>query len=256
MKFKGIIMAGGKGTRLAPLTKIMNKHLLPVYRKPIIFYSLATLIYAGVKEILIICNEGDDIYFKKILKDVIKKNKMKIFYKVQATTGKGIADGLMISQDFINQADKIAFILGDNFFYGRLFPDLLKNHLNKKTSNSFIFISEVSNPENYGVAYFDKKKLIKIVEKPNKPKSNFAVTGLYLYNSNVIDVLNQVKPSKRGELEITSVNNALLKKRRLNYINIGRGTTWFDLGNYENIHDCSEYVRILEKRQGLKVCDI
>ena len=256
MNVKGIIMAGGKGTRLAPLTKIINKHLLPIYNKPMIYYSLSTLIYAGVKEVLIICNDGDEPLFNKILKEIIKKYKIKIYYQIQQNTGGGIAEGLMISQDFIRQSDKIVFILGDNFFYGRLFPQLINSYLIKKTNKSYIFVSQVNNPKDYGVAYFKQNKLIKIVEKPSNPKSNFAVTGLYIYDKNVLKVINKVKPSHRNELEITSVNNALLNNNHLNYVDIGRGTTWFDLGSYENIYQCSEFIQILEKRQGLKVCDL
>ena len=256
MKVKGIIMAGGRGTRLAPLSKIINKHLLPIYNKPMIYYSLSTLIYAGVKEVLIICNNGDEPLFSQILKEIIKKYKIKIYYQIQQNTGGGIAEGLMIGKDFIKRADKIVFILGDNFFYGRLFPQLINSYLIKKTNKSYIFVSQVNNPKEYGVAYFKQKKLIKIVEKPSNPKSNFAVTGLYIYNKNVLKVINKVKPSRRNELEITSVNNALLNYNHLNYVDIGRGTTWFDLGSYENIYQCSEFIQILEKRQGLKVCDL
>ena len=256
MKFRGIIMAGGKGTRLAPLTKIINKHLLPIYNKPMIYYSLSTLIYAGIKEVLIICNEGDESLFNQILKEIIKKYKIKIHYQIQQNAGRGIAEGLIISKDFIMQADKIVFILGDNFFYGRLFSQLINSYLIKKTNKSYIFVSQVNNPKEYGVAYFKKKKLIKIVEKPSNSKSNFAVTGLYIYNKNVLEVMNKIKPSHRDELEITSVNNALLKNNHLDYVDIGRGTTWFDLGSYENIYQCSEFIQILEKRQGLKVCDL
>jgi glucose-1-phosphate thymidylyltransferase len=256
MKFRGIIMAGGKGTRLAPLTTIINKHLLPIYNKPMIYYSLSTLIYAGIKEVLIICNDGDEPLFSQILKKIIKKYKIKIYYQIQQNAGRGIAEGLIISKDFIMQADKIFFVLGDNFFYGRLFPQLINSYLIKKTNKSYIFVSQVNNPKEYGVAYFKQKKLIKIVEKPSNSKSNFAVTGLYIYNKNVLEVMNKIKPSHRDELEITSVNNALLKNNHLDYVNIGRGTTWFDLGSYENIYQCSEFIQILEKRQGLKVCDL
>ena len=200
MKFRGIIMAGGKGTRLAPLTKIINKHLLPIYNKPMIYYSLSTLIYAGIKEVLIICNAGDELLFSQILKEIIKKYKIKIYYQIQQNTGGGIAEGLIISQDFIRQSDKIVFILGDNFFYGRLFPQLINSYLIKKTNKSYIFVSQVNNPKEYGVAYFKRKKLIKIVEKPTNPKSNFAVTGLYIYDKNVLEVLNKIKSSNRNEL--------------------------------------------------------
>ena len=256
MKIKGIIMAGGRGTRLQPLTHIINKHLVSVYNKPMIYYSLSVLIYSGIKDILIICNKGDQIFFDKILLSVIKKHKLKISYKVQENTGGGIAEGLILAKSFIEQCDKCLFILGDNFFYGRLFPNLIKQYLNQKNKNSYIFLSNVSNPKDYGVAYLKKNKLTNIIEKPKNPTSNLAVTGLYLYNKNVLNILTNIKPSKRNELEITSVNNLLLKQKKLDYINIGRGTVWFDLGTYENIYNCSEFIRILEKRQGIKISDL
>lgn len=256
MKVRGIIMAGGHGSRLMPLSNIINKHFLPIYNKPMIFYSLSTLIYAGIKEILIICNAGDDISYKILLREIIKKNKIKVYFKIQENKGGGIAEGLIISQDFINQADKIVFILGDNFFYGRLFPQLLISQIYKKDNKSNIFLSEVSNPKDYGVAYFKNKKLDKIIEKPKNPKSNFVVTGLYLYHKNILEFLSQIKLSRRKEFEITSLNNILLKNNLLNFTNIGRGTAWFDLGTYENIYHCSEYIQVLEKRQGLKICQL
>lgn len=256
MKTMGIIMAGGKGTRLKPLTNIINKHLVPVYNKPMIFYSISTLIYSGIKEILIICNDGDELFFKKSLSDVVKRNKIKISYAVQRNTGRGIAEGLILAKNFIQKCNKIVFILGDNFFYGRLFPELIKSYLNKKNKNSTIFLSKVSNPKDYGVAYLKNKKLNKIIEKPKKPTSNMAVTGLYIYHQDVLKILNRIKPSKRNELEITAVNNQLLKKKQLNYADIGRGTVWFDLGTFDNIYLCSEYVRLMEQRQGLKISNI
>ena len=256
MKSRGIIMAGGRGTRLQPLTHIINKHLVSVYDKPMIYYSLSVLIYSGIKDILIICNKGDQTFFDKILLSVIKKHKLKISYKVQENIGGGIAEGLILAKSFIEQCDKCLLILGDNFFYGRLFPDLIKQYLNQKNKNSYIFLSNVSNPKDYGVAYLKNNKLTNIIEKPKNPTSNLAVTGLYLYNKNVLNILTNIKPSKRNELEITSVNNLLLKQKKLDYINIGRGTVWFDLGTYENIYNCSEFIRILEKRQGIKISDL
>jgi glucose-1-phosphate thymidylyltransferase len=256
MKIKGIIMAGGKGTRLKPLTHIINKHFVSIYNKPMIYYSLSVLIYSGIKDILIICNEGDQIYFDKILINIIKKNKIKISYQVQENTGGGIAEGLILAKSFIEQCDKFLFILGDNFFYGRLFPDLIKKYLKQKNKNSYIFLSNVSNPKDYGVAYFKKNKLTKIIEKPKNPNSNLIVTGLYLYNRNVLNILNKIKPSQRNELEITSVNNFLIKQKKLYYVNIGRGTVWFDLGTYEDIYNCTEFIRILEKRQGILISDL
>ena len=249
-------MAGGKGTRLKPLTNIINKHLVPVYNKPMIFYSISTLIYSGIKEILIICNNGDELFFRKSLSDVVKRNRIKITYAVQTNTGGGIAEGLILAKKFIQKCNKIIFILGDNFFYGRLFPQLIKSYLNKKNKSSTIFLSKVSNPKDYGVAYLRNKKLNKIIEKPKKPTSNMAVTGLYIYHQDVLKILNRIKPSKRNELEITAVNNHLLKKKQLNYADIGRGTVWFDLGTFDNIYLCSEYVRLMEQRQGLKISNI
>lgn len=256
MKTIGIVMAGGKGTRLKPLTDIINKHLVPVYNKPMIFYSISTLIYSGIKEILIICNDGDEFSFNKSLSDVIKRNNIKIYYASQKNIGGGIAEGLIIAKDLIQDCNKIVFILGDNFFYGRLFPQLIQNYLNKKDKNSTVFLSKVSNPQDYGVAYFKNKKLNKIVEKPKNPSSDMAVTGLYIYHQNVLKIINDIKPSKRNELEITSVNNHLLKIKQLNCVDIGRGTVWFDLGTFENIYLCSEYVRLMEQRQGLKISNI
>jgi glucose-1-phosphate thymidylyltransferase len=256
MKIKGIIMAGGTGTRLKPLTNIINKHLLAIYDKPMIFYSLSLLIYAGVKEILIICNKNDEVFFKRILNEVEFRHKLIIRYQLQLNTGGGIAEGLMLSKDFIFKAKKIIFLLGDNFFYGRAFPQQVKQVLKKKTTRSCIFLSEVSNPRDYGVAYLNKNKLTKIIEKPKNNKSNLAVTGLYVYHKNVLKFLSTIRPSKRREFEITSINNMLLKKNYLDYVRIGRATTWFDLGSFENIHQCAEFVRLIEKRQGQRISDI
>ena len=249
-------MAGGTGSRLAPLTNIINKHFLPVYNKPMIFYPLSTLVYAGIKEILIVCNPGDDLLYEKILKVVCNKHKLKIHYRIQNKIGAGIAEGLLISKNFIERTDKVAFILGDNFFYGTFFSKTLNKYLINKERKSFIFLSEVSNPKEYGVPCFNKQKLLKIIEKPTKPQTNIAVTGLYIYDKSVTKILNLIRPSQRSELEITSVNNLLLEANNLDYIRIGRGTAWFDLGNYENILDCAELIKLLEKRKGLKVCNL
>lgn len=256
MLTRGIIMAGGKGKRLKPLTDITNKHFIPIYNKPMIFYSMSLLIYAGVKEILIMCNEADIVFYKKILNMVEKKHSIKIYYKCQKNVGGGIAEGLTQNIDFISNTNKIVLILGDNFFYGRSFPFQVKKTLKLKSNKSTIFLSEVINPKNYGVAYLKKNKLLKIIEKPKNSKSNMAVTGLYVYDKNVLNFIKNLKSSKRNELEITSVNNILLKKGYLNFQRIGRATTWFDLGSFENIYQCSEFVRLIEKRQGLKIADI
>ena len=249
-------MAGGRGIRLKPLTNIVNKHLLTVYDKPMIFYPLSLFIYAGIKEILIICNEGDDILFKKIINFLQSKYNINIYFKIQNNLGKGIAEGLLVGKDFIANSKKIAFILGDNFFYGRSFPQQLNQLLKNKTKKSFVFLSEVSNPKDYGVAYLERDKITKIIEKPKNTRSNLAVTGLYVYDQNILDFVKKIKPSQRGELEITTVNNILLKSGYLNYLKIGRGVTWFDLGSFENIFQCSEFVRLIEMRQGQKISDI
>jgi len=256
MSTKGILMAGGKGKRLKPLTDITNKHFILIYNKPMIYYSMSLLIYAGIKEILIMCNEADIISYKQIFNQVEKKHSIKIYYRYQKNIGGGIAEGLTQNVDFISNTKKIALILGDNFFYGRSFPLQVKKTLNLKSNKSTIFLSEVINPKNYGVAYFNKNKLLNIIEKPKNSKSNMAVTGLYVYDKNILKFIKNIKPSKRNELEITSVNNMLLKKGYLNYQRIGRATTWFDLGSFENIYQCSEFVRLIEKRQGLKIADI
>jgi glucose-1-phosphate thymidylyltransferase len=256
MKIKGIIMAGGTGTRLKPITNIINKHLLNIYNKPMIFYSLSLLIYSGVKDILIICNKGDDIIFKNILETSKSKYNLTLNYRIQSNLGGGIAEGLTLSKDFITNSKKIAFILGDNFFYGKSFPQQLSQILKTKNNKSFIFLSEVSNPQDYGVAYFKKKKLAKIIEKPKNKKSNLAVTGLYVYDENILKFIKKIKTSKRKELEISTVNNILLKKGYLNYIKIGRGITWFDLGSFESIYECSEFVRLIEIRQGHKISNL
>ena len=254
---KAIIMAGGSGTRLKPLTNYLNKHLLPVYNKPMIFYPLSLLIYAKVKEILIICNQEDLKTFRKILFSYQKKYKILIKFKIQTKKGGGIAEGLILGKNFLSNAKKFALILGDNFFFGKEFPKILNTKLNEKSKNSCVFLSKVSDPKNYGVAYLNKKKEInKIIEKPKNPKSSFVITGLYVYHVEVLRLLKQLKPSKRGELEITSLNKILLKQKKLDYVLNGRGTTWFDLGTYDNIYQCSEFVKLIETRQGLKIFNL
>jgi len=256
MKIKGIIMAGGKGNRLKPVTNVINKHFLNIYNKPMIYYPLSVLIYLGVKEILIVCNKGDDVNFKKILDATERRNKITIKYKIQSNVGGGIAEGLILNKDFISNSKKIVFILGDNFFFGRSFPQQLNKILISKNNKSFIFLSEVSNPQDYGIAYFKENKLFKIIEKPKNKKSNLAVTGLYIYDQNVFNFIKRIKPSKRNELEISSINNILLKNGYLNHLRIGRAVTWFDLGSFENIYQCSEFIRIIESRQGQKISNI
>ncbi len=256
MKNFGIIMAGGKGTRLNPITQNINKHLLPVYDKPMIFYSLSVLIYANIKNILIICNEGEIDKFKKLLTPIEKKNKISIRYRIQKNVGRGVIEGLKLSKPFVKKVQKIILMLGDNFFYGHEFPKNLEKIIKKRSNKSYIFLSEVNNPQDYGIAYLKKNKIDNIIEKPKNFKSNLAITGLYVYNKNIFNLLKKIKPSKRNELEISSLNKLLLKKNHLNYVRIGKGTSWFDLGGYENIFQCSELIRLIEKRQGIKISNI
>lgn len=256
MKNYGIIMAGGKGKRLNPVTQNINKHLLPVYDKPMIFYSLSVLIYANIKNILIICNEGEIDKFKKLLTPVEKKNKISIKFHTQKNIGRGIVEGLKLSKPYVNKANKIILMLGDNFFYGREFPKNVKKIIKKKNNKSYVFLSEVSNPQDYGIAYLKQNKIDNIIEKPKNFKSNLAITGLYVYNKNIFNLLKKIRPSKRNELEISSLNKILLKKNLLNYAKIGKGTSWFDLGSYENIFQCSELIRLIENRQGIKISNI
>lgn len=256
MKAKGIILLGGKGTRLKPVTDYISKHLLPVYDKPMVYYSLSSLIYSNIKEILIICNSSDIVTYKTLLNPIAKKYNIEFSFKIQKNIGGGIAESLLIGSEFIKDCEKIILILGDNFFYGREFPKILKKSISKK-NKSYVFLSPVKNTKNFGVAYLDRnKKLSKIIEKPVNSISNLVVTGLYIYSRSHINNLSKIKRSKRGELEITSLNKILLKNNKLDYINLGQGITWFDLGSFENIYSCSEFIRILEKRQGLKISDI
>ena len=252
---KGIILLGGKGKRLKPLTNYLSKHLLPVYNKPMFYYSLSTLIYANIKEILIICNEKDLQIYKKILIPISKKHNIKFLFEIQKNPAGGVAECLKIGSQFIKSCKRFVLILGDNFFFGREFPKILRRAINKK--KSFIFLSSVNNPKNFGIAKFNKKnKLIKIIEKPTSIFSNLAVTGLYVYNSSSISILKSIKRSKRGELEITSFNNALIKKNSLDYINLGLGITWFDLGTFSNLYECSEFVKLQESRKGIQISKI
>ena len=252
---KGIILLGGKGKRLKPLTDYFSKHLLPVYNKPMFYYSLSTLIYANIKEILIICNKKDLPIYKKIVAPISKKRKIKFLFEIQKNPGGGVAECLKIGSQFIKTCKRFVLILGDNFFFGREFPKILMRAINKK--KSFVFLSSVNNPKNFGIAKFNKKnKLIKIIEKPTSIFSNLAVTGLYVYNSSSISNLKSIKRSKRGELEITSFNNALIKKNSLDYINLGFGITWFDLGSFSNLYECSGFVKLQEIRKGIQIAKI
>ncbi|WP_440657144.1 sugar phosphate nucleotidyltransferase [Candidatus Pelagibacter sp. HIMB1509] len=252
MVTKGIILAGGKGTRLRPVSDYISKHLLPVYNKPMIYYSISVLIYAGIKNILIICNEGDDLVYRKLTQPISEKYRVNFNFKIQRNPVGGIAESFLIGSEFIKNTDKVALMLGDNFFYGREFPALLKKTL--KDKKSYIFLCPVKNPKEFGIVYLNKKnKIIKIIEKPKNNFSNLAVTGLYIYNSKELKNVKKLKRSKRGELEITSLNNILIKNKKLNYINLGRGITWFDMGTFDKLYECSEFIKLIENKQGFEI---
>ena len=250
---KGIILAGGLGTRMSPLTKAVNKQLLPLYDKPLIYYPLSVLMLAGIKKILIIVNKGQLNQFRKILPE---KNNLglSIEYKEQLKPG-GLPQAFTIGEKFISK-DSVSLILGDNFFYGQSLTQILKKNINIKTGAK-IFIHPVKNPHLYGVATLDKnKKVINLVEKPKKTKSNFAVTGLYFFDNNVVKFTKKLKPSKRGELEIIDLLNFYKKKNKLKAEYIGRGGSWLDTGNINDFYDASNFISTIEKRQGLKIACI
>ena len=247
---KGIILAGGMGTRMSPLTKAVNKQLLPLYDKPLIFYPLSVLMLAGIKKILIIINKGQLNQFRKILPE---RNNLglSIEYKEQPKPG-GLPQAFTIGEKFIGK-DNISLILGDNFFYGQSLTKILKKNINMK-SGAKIFIHPVKNPHLYGVATLNNnKKVITLVEKPKKTKSNFAVTGLYFFDNKVIDLTKKLKPSKRGELEIIDLLNFYKRKNKLKAEFIGRGGSWLDTGNISDFYDASNFISAIENRQGLKI---
>ena len=240
-------MAGGAGTRLNPLTRVINKHLLPVYNKPMIYYPLATLMLAGIKEIAIIVNLEDLKVYQKILGDGNKLG-IKLSYLIQKKPN-GIAEAFIIANEFIGDQN-VALILGDNFFYGQGLGRTLRN-INKDLIGAKIFAYPVNNPQDYGVVEFDQyKNAISIAEKPINPKSNYAVTGLYLYNNSVIGMAKNLNVSGRGELEISDINSKYLELKSLEVVLLPRGTTWLDLGTFENLNSAANFVKILEDRQG------
>lgn len=246
---KGIILAGGTGSRMSPITKSINKQLLPIYDKPLIYYPLSVLMLTGIKKIEVIVNIGQKNQFFKLLGDGSRFG-VELTYAEQIKPA-GLPEAFLISKNFIGN-DNIALILGDNFFYGQSFTNKLKNS-SKIVNGSKIFLHTVSNPRLYGVAEIKKNKIIKITEKPNTPKSNLAVTGLYFFDNNVIKYTSKLKPSKRNELEITDLLKIYLKKKKLNYELIGRGAVWMDTGNINDYYETSSYVSSIEKRQGLKI---
>ena len=251
MKRKGIILAGGSGTRLHPATLSISKQLLPVYDKPMIYYPLSTLMMGGMQDILVISTERDLPAFQGLLGDGSQWG-INISYKIQHTPD-GLAQAFVIGEDFIGN-DPSALVLGDNIFYGHDFPQLISNAVTAD-QGAGIFAYHVNDPERYGVAEFDKTgKVISLEEKPTEPKSSYAVTGLYLYDNNVVDYAKTLKPSARGEYEITDLNMLYLKEGTLNVSIMGRGYAWFDTGTHDSLMEAGQFVSTLQNIQGLKIC--
>ena len=246
---KGIILAGGTGSRLSPLTKVINKQLLPLYDKPLIFYPLSILMLAGIRDILIITNPNEDINFKKVLGNGSNFG-IKIQYLTQQKPN-GLPEAFVIGEKFIKKKN-VALILGDNFFYGQGFTKRLKQQTKTK-SGSTIFAYKVNNPEDYGVIETKNNQIISIKEKPKKSKSHLAITGLYFFDKNVVDFAKKLKPSKRKELEIVDLLKKYLKLKRLKVEFMGRGSAWLDTGNAESLFETSQFISNIEKRQGLKI---
>lgn len=246
---KGIILAGGTGTRLFPITIAISKQLLPVYDKPMIYYPLSVLMLAGIKEILFITTPQDQKAFQKLLGDGSELG-CKFVYAVQSSPN-GLAEAFLIGEKFIGK-EKVALILGDNIFYGNGLGNLLRSKI--EIEGASIFAYPVKDPERYGVVMFDEKnQVISLEEKPEKPKSKFAVPGLYFYDNNVIEYAKDVKPSKRGEKEITSINQRYLEEGKLEVGVMTRGMSWFDTGTVESLDDATEFIRVLQKRQGTMI---
>ena len=246
---KGIILSGGKGTRMSPLTKAVNKQLLPIYDKPLIFYPLSILMLANIRDIMIVVNKGELNQYKKIIPNGNNLG-IKITY-IEQDKPRGLPDAFILGEQFIGK-ENVALILGDNFFYGQYLKQFLyEAQLNKRKATLFAY--QVKDTSKYGIITLNKNRIVEIIEKPKKTNSKLAVTGLYYFPNEVIKIYKQLKPSKRGELEITDVNNLLIKKNKVEVKIFGRGFAWLDMGTFENMLETGSFIQIIEKRQGFKI---